>query len=246
MKNISPERLHLLNSGIAETRILIEILAIDFALLLHNVLPEFIYPELPEKLGITKRYSLIAQAIDNQFGFKILNQLKEHQSDSIRGLGCYLIGQQKCSFDEKLSYIRDLADDTNPGVREWAWIAIRPHFLSDAPSAINLLEPWASDSSDNVRRFASEISRPRGVWCKHAQILRETPILGLPILQKLNNDPAKYVQLSVGNWLNDAGKDHPDWVMNLCAQWQKESPTTNTTKICKRALRNLQQRQQKY
>jgi 3-methyladenine DNA glycosylase AlkC len=239
MKNISPERMHLLNSGLAETKILIEMLAIDFALLLHNVLPNFIYPKLPEKLGITKRYSLIAQEIDRQFGFKIFKQLKDHQSDTIRGLGCYLIGQQKFPFAEKLSHIKDLADDTNPGVREWAWIAIRPDFISDAHYAIKLLEPWTSDSSDNIRRFASELSRPRGVWCAHARILRETPSLGLPILEKLNNDPAKYVQLSVGNWLNDAGKDNPEWVLDLCSQWQKISPTTNTTKICKRALRNL-------
>lgn len=240
MKNISPERLHLLNSGLAETKILIEVLAIDFVLLLRNVLPEFIYPELPEKLGITKRYSSVAQEIDKQFGFKIFEQLKKHQSDTIRGLGCYLIGLQKCSFAEKLVLIKELADDANPGVREWAWIAIRPDFIKNTQLAINLLETWTSNSSNNIRRFASELTRPRGVWCGHAKILREAPSLGLPILEKLSNDPAKYVQLSVGNWLNDAGKDHPKWVLDLCAKWQKNSPTTNTTKICKRALRNLQ------
>mgnify|MGYP000299424427 CR=1 FL=1 len=84
------------------------------------------------------------------------------------------------------------------------------------------------------------MTRPRGVWCSHITQLRQTPWLALNILTPLNQDKERYVQLSVGNWLNDAGKDHPLWVKNLCEEWQNITPTPETLKICKRALRNLQ------
>ena len=74
---------------------------------------------------------------------------------------------------------------------------------------------------------------------KHVCDLKSRPNLGLPILEPLKADPAKYVQLSVGNWINDAGKDNPDWALALCERWIDESNTEETLKITKRGLRNL-------
>ena len=43
----------------------------------------------------------------------------------------------------------------------------------------------------------------------------------------------------MANWLNDATKDQPDWVRNLCAQWLERAPGDATRRICQRAQRSL-------
>jgi 3-methyladenine DNA glycosylase AlkC len=239
VKKIPQEIIDALNSGQRESSNLMEFLAVDIKLLLKNVLPEFDCPIFPIPFGVTKKHRLIGRELQKQFGFAIFEKLKTHKSDTIRTFACYLLGEQKISFAQKLELVRPLADDGNSGVREWAWIVLRDDLLLDLDTPLKSLVAWTSDSSDNIRRFASELTRPRSVWCKHIAALRARPWLGLPILLPLYSDPAKYVQLSVGNWLNDAGKDHPTWVINLCREWQSNSPTTETNKICKRAMRNL-------
>jgi 3-methyladenine DNA glycosylase AlkC len=245
VKDISPDRLARLCAGEVEAATLTECLAVDFAALMGNVLPEIGAGALAEmKLGaatgISKRMSLAARLIREKLGDSALDRLGRHQSDTVRGWACFMIGAaDNMPLRDKLAAIRPFADDRHFGVREWSWMAVRPHLAAELESAIALLTEWTTDPSERVRRFASEAIRPRGVWCAHIGALRAQPQLGLAVLEPLRTDPSGYVQDSVGNWLNDAGKDRPDWVQALCARWSIESPTPATARICKRALRSI-------
>lgn len=239
---LTPERLETLNKGAIETANLMEGLAIDFTVLLHHTIPDFKMPDLPEKCGITKKMQLIGKALYHWKSDEIYDSLKSHPTDMLRGLACYVLANYKAPFKEKLDLIKPLADDSHFGVREWAWIALRPELLQNLDAALDILTDWTMHHSANCRRYASEITRPRGVWCAHIPQLKQNPWSALDLLSNLKSDPERYVQLSVGNWLNDAGKDHPQWVKKLCLEWENISPTAETKKICKRALRNLKKK----
>lgn len=161
-------------------------------------------------------------------------------SDSARSWGAYLIGlHPSLSLKEKFELIRPYASDTNMAVPEIAWLALREEFIGNLPETLEILRPFALDSDDHLRRFASELTRPRGVWCPHVQALKDDPSPGIALLEPLKSDPSNYVRLSVGNWLNDASKSSPDLVRSTCIRWEKESPTRHTAHIIRRALRTL-------
>jgi 3-methyladenine DNA glycosylase AlkC len=215
-------------------------LSINFHRLLKSVLPEADVDPVTLTAGITTRMKQAAVVLLQTCEPTELSKLKAHPSDTVRGWVAYTVAQQVgWTLEQRLEAMHPLADDSYFGVREWAWLALRDHVASHVEHAIELLTPWAKEKSEFLRRFASEATRPRGVWCAHIALLKQQPELGLPILEPLRSDPAKYVRDSVANWLNDAGKSHPTWVTALCQRWINESPTPETAMIVKRATRNL-------
>ena len=235
-----------LNSGIAEASTLKECLAVDFAALMNAVLPEIGKDAIAEmeqegKEGILKRMRLAGSLILDRLGTAALPKLIGHPSDTVREWACFVIGaREKAEAANLLDAIHPLADDHHFGVREWAWMAIRPHMVADLETYIAHLVYWADSPSEMVRRFSSESIRPRGVWASHIDLLKKRPEIGLPVLDRLRADPANYVQLSVGNWLNDASKDQPAWVRAVCRRWlTEEAGNPHTKRIVDRALRSL-------
>jgi 3-methyladenine DNA glycosylase AlkC len=243
--DIPPELLAQLNAGTASTATLAEGLAIDFASLLAAAVPDI--PSESVALvramagaGITRRMETVGELLLRHLTLERLAEVAEHPADTVRGWACYVVGRApKLKLQTRLNLIRPLADDRHFAVREWAWLALRPHLAANVPHAVKLLKAWTASSSPNVRRFAVESLRPRGVWCSHIESLKANPDLGLPILEPLKADPAQYVQDSVANWLNDAAKSQPHWVRRLCARWLQESTAPATSRICTRALRSL-------
>ena len=234
-----------LNAGTLESRTLAEGLAVDFAQLLVVAVPDVPADYLQmvrdaAEQGITRRMELVGGILLRHLGRERLLEVAGHPSDTVRGWACYLIGQlPKVKLKERLDLIRPLADDPHFGVREWAWMPIRPHLASNVPHAVKLLTPWTADASPFIRRFAVEAMRPRGVWASHIAALKQNPELALPLLDPLKADPEKYVQDSVANWLNDAAKSQPMWVTTTCQRWRRESDSPHTVRITHRAVRSL-------
>lgn len=231
-----------LNAGAVETATLAEILAIDCMALMRCTIPEIGTQAL--RLGtvnsITQRMALAGEILFEHFGADGLHHFRDHPADTVRGWAAYLISRiPGLDLSERLRLVRPLAEDSHFGVREWAWLALRPHVAENIQEGVALLQPWTAEPSANLRRFAIEITRPRGVWCSHIKVLKEHPDLGLPLLEGVRSDAARYVQNSVANWLNDASKSRPDWVQETCARWQRQSSAPETAQICRRALRSL-------
>jgi 3-methyladenine DNA glycosylase AlkC len=244
--DIPPSVLRQLSHGEIPSATLVEILALDMATLISAALPGA--PDAAKALraaasaatGIVQRMELGGRLLAQHADANALKALAAHTSDTVRGWTAYaLVRHRAATLKARTAAARPFADDAHSGVREWAWMALRPAIAEAPEAAVALLAPWSLEPSANLRRFASEATRPRGVWCAHIHALRNAPHIALPILEPLKSDPSRYVQDSVANWLNDASKDAPDWVQTLCARWQRESPTPETERTCTRALRTL-------
>jgi len=242
---IAPETLAALNAGRIAAATLAECLAVDHAALIRAAVPDLPPERLAELealagAGITRRMAAAADALLAHPGEGGAERLAAHASDTVRGWAAFMVGRAPgLALAERLEGLRGFADDPHFGVREWAWMALRPHIAADIGAAIRLLAPWTGEASANLRRFAVEATRPRGVWAAHIPALKRDPGLGLPLLEPLKADPAPYVQDSVANWINDAAKDRPDWARELCARWRRESPSSATDRICRRATRSI-------
>jgi 3-methyladenine DNA glycosylase AlkC len=244
MAEIPAKVLASMNRGDEETLTLVEMLAVDQAKLASSVdglsKASLSVLRAAKGEGITKRMALGGRVALSDLGLDGVLALREHRSDLVRGWAAYAIGMEEgVSIRKRMAMIRPLADDAHSGVREWAWMGVRARIAEDLDGAIATLTPWVRDDSANVRRFATEATRPRGVWCAHIGELRREPERAIGLLEPLRDDPTKYVQDSVANWLNDASKDRPDWVRDLCARWVRESPAKATERIAKRAMRTL-------
>lgn len=245
MSEIPPDVLAELNAGRLETGNLVEGLAVDFAVLLRAAAPDLSGDRLARveaaaAVGIVARMALVGDVLHDQFGPAAYARFAAHPSDTVRGWAAYVLAIiPKMTLKQRLDAIKLLADDPHFGVREWAWLAVRPRLAADVNRAVKLLTPWTKHRSTNIRRFAVESTRPRGVWTAHIGELKDDPELGRPLLDPVRADAEKYVRDSVANWLNDASKTRPEWVRALCQQWLSESDDAGTKFICQRALRSM-------
>lgn len=246
MADIPPEVIAGLNAGELEAVTLVESLSVDYCQLLQAVAPDIGADTIrqmreAQMLKITGRMKASGDILHTRYGLKGIEKFARHRSDTVRGWAAAILSvAPKLTLKQRLTHIADLADDPNAGLREWSWMALRPHIIAELDLALKLLEPWTHHASANLRRFASEATRPRGVWCAHIEVLKQEPQHALHLLDPLHSDPSRYVQNSVANWLNDAGKSQPDFVHQTCARWQKQSKSKETQYIVKRAKRNFE------
>ncbi|WP_048441408.1 DNA alkylation repair protein [Caenimonas sp. SL110] len=251
---IPAEVLEALHDGVIPTVNLNEFLAIDLARLAPAVARHIGLPSDVERLVDTlamlgafkpvKRHEHVARALYDltevrEDRDRVAHALATHASDVARAWAAQWVMFSAMPLAAKLSCVRRFAADAHYGVREVAWMAVRDEIAGDVDAAVGLLQPWAIDADPNIRRFASEATRPRGVWCAQIELLKSQPWRAVSLLEPLKADPSRYVQNSVANWLNDASKTQPQWVDELCERWTRESRAPATLYIAKRARRSL-------
>ncbi len=243
MADIPAEILHQLSMGVIETLTLPEWLAVNHKTLITTLAPDIsdaLLAPLASGNSIMARNRHAGMALMEHFGVDAVERFKAHPSDTVRGWACFSLALVPGrTITQRIKAFTNFADDGHFGVREMAWIALRPHVAKDLDKAIGTLAKWTQSDNENLRRFASEITRPRGVWCEHIGPLKSDPAQALPILEPLKGDPSRYVQNSVANWINDASKTRPDWAKDLTARWSRESAAPATRYIVKRAMRSL-------
>lgn len=250
LKDIPADVLNQLNGGLIQSVNLTEWLAVDQELLLKSVLPEHYVVACLSNIKLLEKRSTMQ--LIRQIGETLLveankkkdtdlfMQLKNHLSDNVRCWAAYMVGlDESMTVQEKLIVIKDFAADNNFGVREIAWMAMREDISNHIEVVIPILQEWTKDDNSNTRRFASESIRPNGVWSKHIEKLKQNPEIALPILEALKSDKERYVQDSVANWLNDASKTQPDFVIELTTRWTNDGASKETKYIIKKALRTI-------
>ncbi|MDM0105079.1 DNA alkylation repair protein [Variovorax sp. J22R24] len=254
---IPPEVLDALNDGLLETVNLNEFLALELPRLARSVASHIGLDPGSERLSDTfamlaafkpmQRHGHIARALydltaQHPEPDAVAHLLATHPSDVARCWATQWIAMSGLVLPEQLGAVRRFAADLHFGVREMAWMAVRDATIRSLDDALRLLQPWVMDPDPNIRRFASELTRPRGVWCAQIERLKAEPWAGVELLEPLRADPSRYVQNSVANWLNDASRTQPDWVEETCARWLLESDVAETRYIVRRALRTLSKR----
>lgn len=256
---MSTERKLLIDQGHIETRNLAECLAVDQVALAAALAPQ-LEPSLAaalhdaarasQTLGISKKVASLGLALGQWLETarpalrkKTWPLLLEHRSDTVRSWAAFANAycQRDQGLEQALPSQFKFATDTHFGVREWAWIALRPYLARDLAGALALLRNHARNDDPLVRRFCIEILRPRGVWCEHIAALKTAPEMAEPLLIPMLDEADKYAQDSVANWLNDASKTRPDWVLRLFEQYPPSGKAA--TRIFTRATRSLSQQQ---
>lgn len=119
-----------------------------------------------------------------------------------------------------------------------AEFALRPYLLRHPEQTLERLRTWVQSPDQHLRRAASESTRPRLPWGIRLKPFIADPEPVIDLITPLRADPEDYVQKSVGNNLNDIGKDHPDRLLAVAEAWSAEGNGA-TDRIVKRAVRSL-------
>lgn len=248
-------RKELIDQGTIQTRNLAQCLAVDQQVLAANIavmvdatLARALQDAArdSQSMGISKKIATIGQALGQwleaaptQSREQQRDLLFNHPSDTVRGWAAFANAWmvRESTAEQALHSQLRFASDSHFGVREWAWLALRPQLAGDLQHSLALLQRLATSHDPLIRRFCIEILRPRGVWCEHIAHLKSEPEIAEALLVPLLAEADKYPQDSVANWLNDASKTRPDWVARLFERYPPNCKAS--ARIFSRATRSL-------
>ncbi|MEO3746735.1 DNA alkylation repair protein [Plantactinospora sp. B5E13] len=136
------------------------------------------------------------------------------------------------AFDDAMALLADLTS------RLTAEFALRTLLHHDLDRALAIIRGWTDSPDPDVRRLASEGTRPFLPWAKRVPGILTDPRATLPILDALYRDESEYVRRSVANHLNDLSRQQPDIVAETARSWLA-APDENTDRVVRHGLRTL-------
>ena len=91
--------------------------------------------------------------------------------------------------------------------------------------ALTMMEDWAKDPNENVRRAVIEAPRP---WTKK-EYFAANPKIALLFVGSMKADPSGTVRFSVGRALSEMGDDFPDLLLAELKTWNLHFPPVKHT-----------------
>ena len=139
ISEIPPSVLDALAAGQLQTKNLVDWLATNRERLLEVIFTQFGLVDLHHSAEIWTDKLLGESALKQSFaigqwwlehckvGDDVWRQLSTHESDIVREWAAIVVGRSSdLSFARKLAWIKPFADDAHSGLREIAWLALRP------------------------------------------------------------------------------------------------------------------------
>lgn len=127
--------------------------------------------------------------------------------------------------------IKRMADNYDWRVREVAATALVEISKKRPGEILDRMQDWASEGSPNIKRVSIEGLR---------HIARNDPKKVRPVLEKLKTEENLYVRKSVASCLRNAGRKHPDFVLELCRKWARLG-NRNTNWVIRNGLRKIKE-----
>jgi len=140
------------------------------------------------------------------------------------------------AFDDALALLAELTSGLSS---EFAIRGLLRHDLDRALARITA--DWVASDDVDVRRLASEGTRPYLPWATRVPAIVADPRTTLPILAALYRDDSEYVRRSVANHLNDISRDHADVAVEAARGWL-DHPDEHTQQVVRHGMRTLVKR----
>lgn len=139
------------------------------------------------------------------------------------------------AFDDAMALLADLTG------RLTSEFALRILLRHDLDRALGIITDWTGSPDPDVRRLASEGTRPYLPWSFRVPALITRPGATVPVLDALYGDGSEYVRRSVANHLNDLCRDYADLGVTTARRWLA-APAPTTGRLVRHGLRTLVKR----
>ncbi|MER5913993.1 DNA alkylation repair protein [Streptomyces sp. NPDC001982] len=139
------------------------------------------------------------------------------------------------AFDDSMALLAELTG------RLTSEFAVRVLLRHDIDRALTIVAGWTASADADVRRLASEGTRPYLPWSIRVPELISRAGATVHVLDALYGDDSEYVRRSVANHLNDLSRDHADLVVATVRRWL-DAPAPTTGRLVRHGLRTLVKR----